>query len=417
MPQVEEAIVLAGGLGTRLRAEVPDLPKPLAPVAGRPFLAWLLDALVAAGIRRTILATGHLSGQIERAIGRDWLGMRVDYSVEEGAMGTGGAIALAARGLHGSHVHVANGDTYLRFDFRALESVLRRERAAIGMALARVPDVGRYGAVELQGERAIGFREKGGTGEGWINAGSYLLAPEAIAAFPAAPAFSFEDAVLRPAARAGDVVVLRETREFIDIGVPEDFRRAQHRFVRRFVDPAAEAMLSAAPAPRRALFLDRDGVINANHGYVHTPEATDWIEGVFDLVRSARDAGLLPIVVTNQAGIGRGLYDEAAFLEYTRWVHAEFAARGAPLLATFYCPHHAEAGLGEWRIECACRKPAPGMLVAAADGFALDLAGSLMLGDAATDLEAAERAGIGRGVLLGRDVPTLAMAQSLLSPA
>jgi len=148
---------------------------------------------------------------------------------------------------------------------------------------------------------------------------------------------------------------------------------------------------------RRALFLDRDGVINVNHGYVHTPEATDWIDGIFELVRQANASGFLPIVVTNQAGIARGYYDEQAFRAYTRWMHDVFSAREAPLAATYYCPHHPDFGD---RIDCACRKPHPGLLLAAGDDYRLDLARSLMIGDKPGDIEAARRAGVGEALLL-----------------
>ena len=161
-----------------------------------------------------------------------------------------------------------------------------------------------------------------------------------------------------------------------------------------FPDPAAEALLAAHPAPRRALFLDRDGVINRNHGYVHTPERTDWVPGIFELVAQARRRGYLPVVVTNQAGIGRGLYDEAAFLDYTAWVHRQFAARGTPLLATYWCPHHPEAGVGDYRVECACRKPQPGMLLAAITRFGIDPAHSLLVGDTPGDMQAAKAVGV-----------------------
>lgn len=170
-----------------------------------------------------------------------------------------------------------------------------------------------------------------------------------------------------------------------------------------YLDPAADALLAVAPLPRRALFLDRDGVINANHGYVHTPERTDWIPGIFELVADAHARGYLPIVVTNQAGIGRGLYDEAAFLAYTAWMHAQFAARATPLLATFWCPHHPDAGLGDYRVECACRKPAPGMLREAIAQFGIDPARSLMIGDKQGDLDAAESAGIPARLLCEQD--------------
>ena len=161
-----------------------------------------------------------------------------------------------------------------------------------------------------------------------------------------------------------------------------------------YLDPAADALLAAAPMPRRALFLDRDGVINVNHGYVHAPAQTDWVPGIFALVADAAARGYLVIVATNQAGIARGLYDEAAFLDYTAWMHREFARRGTPLLATYWCPHHPEAGQGGYRVACACRKPAPGMLLAALARFSLAPEDSFLVGDHDSDVLAAAGAGV-----------------------
>ena len=167
------------------------------------------------------------------------------------------------------------------------------------------------------------------------------------------------------------------------------------RTMQPYVDPGADAWLARTPAPRRALFLDRDGVVNVDRNYVHTPDQVEWIPGIFELCRMAGAASFLPIVVTNQAGIGRGYYSDADFLDFTRWVHACFAERGAPLFATFYCPHHPDAGLGEYRVACPCRKPAPGMLRAANAAFDLDAARSGLVGDKAGDIEAGRAAGIG----------------------
>jgi D-glycero-alpha-D-manno-heptose 1-phosphate guanylyltransferase len=227
----DEAIVLAGGFGTRLRGIVDDVPKPLAPVAGRPFLAWVLDRFAASGIRRCILATGYLSDAIERAIGTRWQGMEVAYSVEPEPLGTGGAIRLAATKVQGDGVHVLNGDTWLEYSPQALERATRGLDAAIGMALADVEDVGRYGAVERDARgMVVGFREKGEQGRGAINAGCYFLTEAALASLPAQAAFSFERDVLQPAADAGRVAGFVDTSGFIDIGVPEDYARAQAWF-------------------------------------------------------------------------------------------------------------------------------------------------------------------------------------------
>ena len=227
----EEAIVLVGGLGTRLRQVVPDLPKPLAPVAGRPFLAWLLDAYADAGLRRAILATGYLSASIEQAIGRDWRGMEIAYSREEMPRGTGGAIRQALAQVHGEGVHLANGDTFLRYAPSALEAATRASACMLGIALARVDDVGRYGEVEVDGDRVVGFREKGGRGQGLINAGSYYLDARAFDRLPdEATAWSFEERVLVPWSSRREVAAFGETSDFIDIGVPEDYERAQALF-------------------------------------------------------------------------------------------------------------------------------------------------------------------------------------------
>lgn len=153
-------------------------------------------------------------------------------------------------------------------------------------------------------------------------------------------------------------------------------------------------------ASRKALFLDRDGVINVNHGYVHTPQQTDWVDGIFELCRIAQDAGYSLVVVTNQAGIARGYYSEATYLAYTQWMHGQFAERGIRLLATYYCPHHPEAGLDRWRLNCACRKPHPGMILAAAGRYDINLAASVMVGDSASDQQAAQAAGVGAYVMV-----------------
>jgi D-glycero-D-manno-heptose 1,7-bisphosphate phosphatase len=170
-----------------------------------------------------------------------------------------------------------------------------------------------------------------------------------------------------------------------------------------YLDPAAAELIVAARVPRQGLLLDRDGVININRGYVHAAENTEWVPGVFELVADAHARGYLPIVVTNQAGIGRGFYDEAAFLDYTAWMHAQFAERGTPLLATFWCPHHPEAGIGAYRVVCECRKPRPGMLLAALARFGIDPARSLMVGDKQGDLDAAAAAGVPARLLREQD--------------
>lgn len=157
---------------------------------------------------------------------------------------------------------------------------------------------------------------------------------------------------------------------------------------------------------RHALLLDKDGVINVNHGYVCTPERTDFIGGIFDLCRAATRHGWLNVVVTNQAGIGRGYYTEQAFKAYMDWVRAEFHRNDARLDAVYYCPHHPVHGQGAYLRDCDCRKPKPGMILTAQRELDLDLGGSMLVGDSASDAEAGRAAGVGRIVLLGTARPT-----------
>ncbi|HTQ35605.1 MAG TPA: nucleotidyltransferase family protein [Steroidobacteraceae bacterium] len=228
--RAEEAIVLAGGFGTRLRGVVADVPKPLARVAGRPFLAWVLDFLASQGLRRAVLATGYMADKVQAAVGGRWQTMDIAYSVESEPLGTGGALKLAASRLHGAAAHVVNGDTFLRYSLSGLEDAAHAAQVPIAVALAQVPDAARYGAVAVRDGRITAFHEKGGRGPGLVNAGSYYLSAGALQALPVQAAFSFETEVLLPQAAGGRLAAFVQTREFIDIGVPEDFARAQALF-------------------------------------------------------------------------------------------------------------------------------------------------------------------------------------------
>lgn len=222
-----EAIILVGGLGTRLSAVVPDVPKPMAPVAGRPFLDRLIERLAARGIGRIVLATGYKAEIIMEYFGFEQYGVEIDYSIEREPLGTGGAIALALQKVRASEVHVLNGDTFLDYDPDALAAATHAHACAIGIALAEVADVSRYGAVAVDRGRVSKMSEKGERGLGWINAGCYFFAAAAIADFPRSGRFSFETDVLPSLVAEGKAAAWQETSGFIDIGVPEDYARVQ----------------------------------------------------------------------------------------------------------------------------------------------------------------------------------------------
>jgi D-glycero-alpha-D-manno-heptose 1-phosphate guanylyltransferase len=228
-----EAIVLAGGLGTRLRGVVDDVPKPMAPVQGRPFLALVLDQLADSGFRTAILATGYLHETIRAHFGEKFRDLALVYSVEHQPLGTGGAIRLACALTRAPEVFVLNGDTYLSLDFQAMLDAHVRAGARLTMAVCQVPDVARYGALEVAGGIVRGFREKGRSGPGLINGGTYVLGPALRDRLPAAAAFSFEQDLLVPEARSIQPVAFLAGGRFIDIGIPEDYVKAQTMFDQR----------------------------------------------------------------------------------------------------------------------------------------------------------------------------------------
>ena len=153
---------------------------------------------------------------------------------------------------------------------------------------------------------------------------------------------------------------------------------------------------------RPALFLDRDGVINVDHAYVFRREQFEFIDGIFELCRDAKQLGYLIFVITNQAGIGRCYYTERDFMDVTKWMCDVFEAKGAAIDKVYFCPFHPEFGIGEYKVDSPFRKPAPGMILQAAEEFGVDLKGSVLVGDKESDIMAGLAAGIGRNLLFNR---------------
>ena len=221
-----EAIVLAGGFGTRLRQVVPDLPKPMAPVAGRPFLEILLSTLARKGITRVILSLGFMSEKIIAHFGNSYKGMELVHEVEVRPLGTGGAIRAALVRCAADHVFVFNGDTYLDLEVDALGRLWRSVHHPV-IVVREVPDTARFGRVEMRDGRVIAFLEKGLAGPGLINAGCYVLPKDALDAFPLGESFSIEtEYFAKSFGRIWFDGFVTHGR-FIDIGVPDDYALAQ----------------------------------------------------------------------------------------------------------------------------------------------------------------------------------------------
>lgn len=217
--------ILAGGLGTRLREAVPDRPKALAVVRGRPFLYHVLDQVASFGARRVVLCTGHGAAQVEATVGARFGGIDVSYSREQAPLGTGGALRLALPLLGSDPVLAMNGDSLCAADLGGFLRAHRASGAGISILLARVSDPGRFGAVDLAPDDTIrGFFEKsGGGGPGWINAGAYLVRRELIGTIPEGRPCSLERELF-PAWAGPAMGGHRTAAPFIDIGTPESWR-------------------------------------------------------------------------------------------------------------------------------------------------------------------------------------------------
>lgn len=238
---IDTALTLAGGLGTRLAEAIGPVPKFLAPIAGRPFAAWLFDWLAGQGIRRVVLATGHGSRRIEEELGRRYAGLAVDYSREDTPLGTGGAIRLAMPRIDQEEILVLNGDSFCACDLGSLHQQ-HRERAAAGtMVLAWAESAGDYGKVTLnQASRVDGYQEKDpNAGPGWINAGMYLFRRDLLYDIPAGRPVSLEHELLPRWIPIGIDGFLCEGA-FLDIGVPERWRASADFLARHWGTGAAK---------------------------------------------------------------------------------------------------------------------------------------------------------------------------------
>jgi len=229
----KEAIILAGGFGTRLQGVVKDLPKPMAPVNGRPFLTYILDYLIDYQYNKVVLSVGYLHEKIEEFFGTHYKSLEIDYAVETEPLGTGGGILFAMSKCTTDNVLVINGDTMFKVDLDAFERFHEEKGGLLSIVLREVEDVSRYGSVTISDDNLIAlFIEKQVTfGRGYINGGVYLINRKLFEKHPQPRKFSFEKDLMTKFYTQELFYAMPSDGYFIDIGIPEDYARAQQELL------------------------------------------------------------------------------------------------------------------------------------------------------------------------------------------
>lgn len=380
---IREAIILAGGLGTRLRDTVPDLPKCMAPVAGRPFLFHVINYLRSQGIEKFIFSLGHLHEIISTYLAREFATLHYTLSIEDEPLGTGGAILLACGKATEKDLLVVNGDTLFRGNYRAAAYFHTRHMAECTLLLKPMKDFDRYGVVETDTDHLVAsFKEKKFYKEGNINAGIYLLnVPRFLdEEFPAK--FSFEKDYLEKMYRERRIYGLVQDDYFIDIGIPEDYRRAN-------IELARSPLNLKRINKDWTLFLDRDGVINEDKpgSYIFNAGEFVFMEGAPALFGELTKKFGHIIIVTNQRGIGKGLMTEEDLTSIHQKMLAGIRAAGGRVDGIYFAPSLLNTDYQ--------RKPNPGMAHQAVTDFPqIALEKSVMVGNKMSDMAFGRHAGM-----------------------
>ena len=381
--QIKEAIILAGGLGTRLKEIVPDLPKCMAPVAGHPFLTYVIRYLLSQGIEKFIFSLGYKHSIIEGFINTQFSTITTQFSIEEEPLGTGGGIRLACEKTSESTALLVNGDTLFKINLEELVSFHAEHNADCTLALKPLHNFDRYGVVEInEGHSIKNFKEKQFYDKGYINGGVYILNAVEFLKEDLPAKFSFEKDYLEKFYDKRKIYGLIQNEYFIDIGIPEDYKRAQEELKQptldlNFIDK------------NWTLFIDRDGVINheKKDGYILNWREFEFYKDVKETFPKFNDKFGKIIVISNQRGVGKGLMTETDLNSIHQHMQKQIEMTGGRIDKVYYCcstdDKHPE------------RKPNPGMfLKAKKDLPSIDFSKSIMVGNKPSDMSAGRNAGM-----------------------
>lgn len=381
--QVTEAIILAGGLGTRLREAVPHMPKCMAPVAGRPFLAYVIDALRMQGIQRFVFSLGYKWESIHAYLKEEYPTLIYKNSIETEPLGTGGAIKLALQYCQTQNVLIANGDTLFEVDLLQLLNMHQINKAACTIALKPMHNFDRYGVVQKEENGLVtSFQEKKFYTKGFINGGIYLLRKDAFLQKNLPQKFSFEKEYLENYVNEHHYYSAVFETYFIDIGIPDDYNKAQQDLARQPLD-------LKCVDKSWTLFLDRDGVINYERPgeYVLNWDQFQFNEGVLEALKMLNQKVGTIVIVSNQRGVTRGLMTENDLKDIHANMLQAVIKAGGRIDGIYYCI--------EKEPECFNRKPNPGMALQVFNDYPqIDKNKCIMVGDKLSDMRFGKSAGL-----------------------
>ncbi len=392
-----ELILLAGGLGTRLRSAVPNLPKCMAPVNGKPFIHYVIEHFKKQGVTNFIFSLGYMHEAFEQFLTENFTNLNYTIVIEDEPLGTGGAILNCMPFVTHDNVIVTNADTLFKADIKELATAHNDSKAMCSLALKPMNNFNRYGTVTLENNTIVSFNEKQQCDYGLINGGIYCLNKSSFLLYSLPQKFSFEKEFLEKYVDEKKFTGVVADNYFIDIGIPQDYSKAQTDF--KFQELEIDDSWT--------LFLDRDGVINEEK---HLDYVNHWNEFIF--YQGVKEATAVfaqkfkhIVVATNQRGVSKGLTPIDELHRIHSNMKAEIEAFGGRIDKIYFCTDADN--------ESPNRKPNPGMAFQAqADFSSIDLNKSIMIGNNISDLKFGRNAGM-KTVFLRTTKPELILEEGL----
>ncbi len=442
-----KVVIMAGGKGTRIQSVRSDVPKPMIEIAGKPILQYQIENLKAFGLKDITIGVGHLGNVIKDYFGDgSRFGVNIKYFTEDRPLGTAGALfkMLDGRDLDAVHAQTVLDEDFLLLcadvifdvDFNRFIAFHREKKAWASLAshpnghpydssllVTEILPPEEKGGLPIDTSRVVAWLSKEDERpfcRNLVNAGLQIISPELLrnAAEHLVPRHAdnpdkidLDRDVLKPCIAGGKIFAYRTTEYIKDMGTPDRYAETENDIKKGRV---SERNLAKK---QKAVFLDRDGTINVPNGFVKDPSQFTLLPEAAQAVRKINMAGYLAIVVTNQPVIARGDASFEDLQEIHNKMETELGKEGAFVDGIYFCPHHTDGGFAgerpEYKIQCGCRKPKPGLILRAAEDFNIDLSKSYMVGDSDGDMKAGIAAGCGKTFLVTEEATLLKFAETL----